>query len=310
MESKTSPSSGFTLLELVIVLGILASLAVLSVQSISTATANRKKIQLEVDFSSTGRDALKIMERDINLAFHYRDLEKELIEAASKAQTAPSVTSTTQVGQTTTTTNPFSNPGGNNPPPNPFRLNTQNRLDPETHFVGTETELSFATLNASTIDGGQPLADFFVVGYSVRDCRRPGQDSIRSSTKCLLRRTKAFAEGDVTKGGEEIVLLDQILEFKFRYFGEGKQDWVTEWNSLTGDSATKSRYPEAVEISLTIGDPANEKQKKISFQIVAPIRFPNNFDPTSQSGAPAGGAPQGNPPQGNPPPQNPPGQRF
>ncbi len=294
MASKNSKSSGFTLLELVIVLGILASLAVLSVQSISTATANRKKIQLEVDFSSSGRDALKIMERDINLAFHYRDLEKELIEAAKKAQAAPPPTSTTQPGQTTTTTttNPFSGGGGGGPPPNPFVLNTQNRLDPETHFVGTETELSFATLNASTIDGGQPLADFFVVGYSVRDCRRPGQESIRSS-KCLLRRTKAYAEGDVTKGGEEIILLDQIIEFKLRYFGEGKQDWVNEWNSITGDSATKSRYPEAVEISLTIGDPSNEKQKKISFQIVAPIRFPNNQSTPPAGGNTSGGAPGG-----------------
>lgn len=291
--------NGFTLLELVIVLGILASLAILSVQSISTATANRKKIQAEVDFSSSGRDALKIMERDINLAFHYRDLEKELIESANKAFAAPnpSPTTSTQPGSPTTTTLPQAQ--------NPFKLNTQNRVDPETQFVGSETELSFVSLNASQIDSSQPLADFFVVGYSVRDCRKPGQDSIRSSTKCLLRRTKAYAEGDVTKGGEEVILLDSVIEFKLRYFGEGKQDWVKDWNSLTGDSATKSRYPDAVEISLTIGDPGNEKQKKISFQIVAPIRFPNNSDPNN---AGSGGASVQNGPN-NPGGQNPPNPR-
>ncbi len=81
------------------------------------------------------------------------------------------------------------------------------------------------------------------------------------------------------KGGEEMVLLDHVSEFKLRYLGKGKQDWVSTWKTTAtgGDAVTTGNFPLAVEISLTYErELASGKEKKYSMQIVVPIRFPNN----------------------------------
>ena len=63
-------------------------------------------------------------------------------------------------------------------------------------------------------------------------------------------------------------MLEGIKEFKVRYLATGK-DWANSWES-------KDTYPDAVEISLTVERGEKEKKKKISMQIVATVRFPNN----------------------------------
>ena len=71
-------NSGFTLIEVLIVVAILATLTLLSGQSIQQALKSKVKIQAQIDDVSQVRDALKIIERDINLAYHYRDFESEM----------------------------------------------------------------------------------------------------------------------------------------------------------------------------------------------------------------------------------------
>ena len=71
-------SRGFTLIEVMIVLVIMATLSILSSQSIQQAIKNKIKLQTQVEDMSQVRDALKVIERDVNLAFHYTDLETEL----------------------------------------------------------------------------------------------------------------------------------------------------------------------------------------------------------------------------------------
>lgn len=115
------------------------------------------------------------------------------------------------------------------------------------------------------------------VAYLLESCRKPGETS--SSGKCLVRKSSNIVEGDITKQGDAIPLLTDVTEFKLRYFGKGRQDWVNEWDSVQGDAISKNRFPDAVEISLTVEKAENgqDKKKKVSMQIVVPIRFPNNF---------------------------------
>jgi hypothetical protein len=83
---------------------------------------------------------------------------------------------------------------------------------------------------------------------------------------------------DVRTGGNETVMLENVTEFKLRYFGETKQDWVLSWNSEPGsnDSGTQGRYPELIEVGLGISREVEGKQKTYSMLIVIPIHFPNN----------------------------------
>jgi prepilin-type N-terminal cleavage/methylation domain-containing protein len=274
---KNSP--GFTMLEMLIVVMIMAVLTLLSSQSIQQAIKNKIKLQAQIDEVSQVRDALKVMERDINLAFHYVDLETEMKQLIIDKRKATRPTSAIP----TTTQHSLDADLNEDPPdPNdPLRKPTPNRKDPTTQFVGTDQEMSFVTMNTARVSEGSQQADFVKVGYSVKTCHKPGSDNM--TTKCLVRRSSPVVEGDVTQGGDDTVLLEDVSEFKLRYFGFGKQDWNTGWDSVNGDAVSQGKYPDAVEISLTVEKENGGKKKKVSMQLVVPIRYPNNPRPQDNS---------------------------
>ncbi|PIS09725.1 MAG: general secretion pathway protein GspJ [Bdellovibrio sp. CG10_big_fil_rev_8_21_14_0_10_47_8] len=268
-------SRGLTLLEVMIVLVIMATLTVLSSQSIQQAIKAKGKLQTQIEEVSQVRDSLKVIERDLNLAFHYSDLETELKELTKKKriELSKTKTSTGKSASSTTTLNPA---GAYNPndPNDPLNKKSENRVDPTTQFIGKENSLYFPTLSSSRLHEDNQQADFVKVGYLLKSCRKPGQ---KAQSQCLIRVSGNIIEGDLTKGGQGVVLLENVSEFKLRYFGKGKQDWSTTWDTTQSDSITKNRFPDAVEISLTVEkEVKGAKSKKLSMQIVVPIRFPNN----------------------------------
>lgn len=272
-------SSGFTLLEVLIVLGIMATLIVMTTRSIQQSLVNKEKITNQVGDTSQVRDSLKIMERDINLAFHYTDYETEMKDLIKKARLAQAST-TTVPGQSTTTTVPGYNPniGAYDPnnPNDPLNQPDTNRTDPVTQWIGKSSELYFATMNASRVREGEQVGDFIKVAYLLKSCKSLNASGNSGTSNCLIRRSSPIVEGDITQGGENVVLLENITEFKLRYFGKGRQDWVDQWDSKSGDGIARNRFPDAVEISLTMEKGEKEPKKKISMQIVVPLRFPNN----------------------------------
>lgn len=254
---------GFTLIEVLIAIAILATMGTLAAQSIQQAIKSKKKIQEQVDITSRMRDGMKLLERDIQLAYHHRDWERELMSAMKKKSNQPQ----------NPTPNTFP---GNNPNADPYGTVEAPRVDPTTQFMGSENELHFVTLNNGRLSKGLPQADFSEVGYTLKDCKSTDG---KTSSKCLWRRTSPWVDKDVTTGGEEVVLLENVSEFSLKYLGKGKQDWDKTWKSNeAGDGATKGNFPSAVEISLTILQASSEKEKpkKYSMQIVVPIHFPNN----------------------------------
>lgn len=291
-------NQGFTLLELLISLVILSTLVVLSSRSIQQALFSKAKIQTQIDDMSQVRDALRVIERDINLAYHDRDLETEFREEIKKIQKdavkkSPQQGGATPQGSPTPPPVAFPGPTVEQAPDPEEQLRKANRINPETHFEGKEESLDFVTLNSSRLGEGLIQSDLLKIGYAVKSCSRVGGK--QESTKCLMRRSSPWVEGDVTKGGKEIVLLENISEFKLRYFGKGKQDWVSSWSSKGEDASAKGQFPGSVEVSLTMELGNTDKKRKISMQIVAPIRFPNNKEKTSSGGNGQFGAP---PPSG------------
>jgi prepilin-type N-terminal cleavage/methylation domain-containing protein len=283
-------SRGFTLIEVLITMTILAVLTVLTTQSIQQAIKSKTKITEQIDEQSKIRDALRIMEKDINLAFHFRDIEteiKEKLKAKKKASTQqkpPGNPNDPNGGQ-----NPFPPPEGaedpmtmNEVPPEPPEVE---RINPTTEFKGDSSSIHFVTMNSGRLLKDSAQADFIEVGYTLNDCKNI---STGQTSKCLWRRSSSIADEVVDKGGNEVVLLENIEEFELKYLGRGKQDWVKDWKSaLGGDAATQNNFPMAVEISLTVKAGEGEKKKKISMQIVASIRFPNNPEPaTAAAGVP------------------------
>ncbi len=271
---------GFTLLEILIVLALLSFLTVNIAVAIKNGFKARSKIQDQVNDMSQVRDSLRVIERDFNMAFHYRDLEEEFRNELKKQSQTPQ-----QLQQQQQFQQQF--PGQQVPqaaavdPKDEERK--RNRKDPVTHFIGHTGDVNFATLNAGRMAGDLKQADFIKVGYSIKSCRNFTNDQ---ASQCLVRREAPLVEGDITKGGVDVVLLRDVTEFKLRYFGKGKQDWNSDWDSIQGDAITKNAYPMAIEISLTIERGEKDKKKKISMQTVAAIRFPNNEEKNSASGLP------------------------
>ncbi len=268
---------GFTMIELMITITILATLTLLTAQAIQQAIQTKVKLQGQIDDVSRMRDTVRLIERDINLAYHYRDVEKELNDLVKKRNTP-----TAAGGGTGTGGGGFVPPGGGITSDAQEELVNQERRevprrDPVTHFVGNGESVNFPTMNNARTVRNSRQADFVEVGYTLRECKSLREGN--ASSKCLWRRSSPHVDLDITKGGDEVALLENVSEFKLRYMGKGKQDWVSDWRTdAQGDGVTKNKFPQAVEISITVEKTERGKAKKYSMQIVAPIHFPNNAE--------------------------------
>lgn len=260
---------GFTLLEVILAITILSTLTILSTQVISRALKARTKIQAEVDDVSALRDSMRMIKTDINMAYHHRDFEKEIQELINKPK------------------NPAT--------PTEAKKRQTKRGDPTTHFVGTDTTINFVTMNGARTIANIKQADFIEVGYALKSCRNL---TTESSSECLYRRTQNLLDEDVSTGGNEIVMLENVTEFKLRYIGETKQDWVSSWNSTnsSSDAGTRQLFPDSVEVSLSIEREIENKPRSYSMQFVVPVHFPNN----TESGKAGSSTTNSNPGSGGP----------
>lgn len=236
--------NGFTLVEVVIAISIMAILSLLTQRSIQQAVRQKNKIQSNLERSSELRSAFRVMERDIQMAFHF-------------------------VGY-----NDFT------PPPTSQTPNQNNNNDDDsdkTVFKGTEERVDFTSLSNSRIYTASFGSDQNEVGYYTSDCRMLSRPS--ETSNCLWRRVSKIIDDDVTEGGTETVLLENVSNLQFKYYNNKTQEWLEEWNSdQTQDNRTAGRFPDAVEIVVE----TDVDEKQLSFSSVVPVRHPNNDTPLPQ----------------------------
>lgn len=265
---------GFTLLEVLIVMLILAMLALGTSQAINRYTTGKVQLQRGIDQQAAVRNALSVMERDISLAFHYRDPNIEAINQIRKAKKAQLAA---------------------NPNPDPSAIPDPESLEPinlpdVTMFQGLADRLSFTALANVQTNPDQGVSSQMEVSYYTETCNNVA-DTSKSST-CLFRRTYHVLDGNLDEGGNPVIILENIKSLRFRYFGEGKDDWVETWRTAEGaDDLTRNRFPLAVEITIE----HEFEERKVVMTTVAQLRFPNNppikEDPTAGALGPSGGNP-------------------
>lgn len=275
---------GFTLLEVVIAMMILAFLSLFTVEAIQRALKTKAKVQKEIDKNATLRDALRIMERDINMAFNYRDINIALYnmtqkERQKKAQTPQKPTDPKQQQQPKTPEQLAQEQQQaqqqGQVDPNKFKLKEEKVW---TQFIGEPEKLDFTSLSNVRLTEDAKVSSQAEIGYHLKSCRR--RSTQEQSSQCLWRRVSDYIhEKDITKNGQETVLLENVTEFKLRYLGPGKDgEWIDTW--ITGeraDDSTRNKFPYAVEITLAIKDPGSQaKDKVLRMTTVAAIRNPNN----------------------------------
>ena len=275
-------SHGFTLIEVIIAMVLLSFISLFTVEAIQRALKTKTKVQGEIDKNSTVRDALRIMERDINMAFNYHDVYIDLYNQAQderkkRAEAAANKPKTPPTPGPTPTPTPAPTPTpqpGQPVDPASFAHKTEKVY---TQFLGDSESLDFTTLSNVRMMEESAISQQAEVGYKIKSCRR--RSNQEQSSKCLWRRVANYLHEDITKDGQETVLLENITEFKLRYLGPGKEEeWASQWySSEKGDGVTKGKFPWAVEITLAVKDTsAKLKDKELRMTMVAVLRNPNN----------------------------------
>ena len=267
-------SFGFTLIEVMVSLAILSSLALLTSQSITQAVKSKKKIERMVGRSGLLRDALQVIKKDINRAFHYYDINVDLYNQSQMAR----INNCKKSAAKGTNPNSWPTKAFCNKLQKSFKKRKQKNL---TQFQGYEDRLNFTSLSHIRPKKDSKFSRQSEVGYFVKSCK--GRLDKGISSECLWRRMNPIIDNEVEEGGRAVVLLENISEFKLRYLGpekDGGELWVKTWKTgENADDLTRGRFPSAVEITLVLEDEKSskkKKKKKVSFVTVTSIRFPNN----------------------------------
>ncbi|HPI40949.1 MAG TPA: prepilin-type N-terminal cleavage/methylation domain-containing protein, partial [Pseudobdellovibrionaceae bacterium] len=162
----TSKKFGFTLLEVMITLVILSAMILLISRSLQQTITFKKTLQMQLDDTSRLQDVIRVLEKDLQLAFHYTDYFKTIDELIKKKnQAAAQKAQTPQNPQTAPPTTPTPTE------PEVPEIVEAKPVDGETHFIGDEKTMSFVTMNNASFFSSEPQADFVTVGYSVKTCR-------------------------------------------------------------------------------------------------------------------------------------------
>jgi prepilin-type N-terminal cleavage/methylation domain-containing protein len=271
---------GMTLIEILVAMAIMSVLTYYIATTIQSGARNKVKIEKNIRTYSTVRDALKVMEADINRAFNYRDINIQLYNEAMKEREKrlKEAQAKTNEGKT----------GSDTPPPKPIEPFEAKEEKILTAFFGDEDEVHFTSLNNVRTMAEQKESDQMEVGYFVETCR--GRLNKKKRSECLWRRVSPILDDDVKDGGERTVLVENVTEFRLRYLGPtdigAEAEWDDGWQSDGNlDASTKGQFPMAVEVTLEVEEEGRDDQKKrkTKMTMVAQVRNPNNPKPEEEN---------------------------
>lgn len=277
-------NSGFTLIEVMIAMAIMGMISVLIASAMQSSIRNKKKTEATLRDESAVYDALNIIITDINKAFHYQDfyfdIEQRAIDAANLKL----------------------NPQGGGAP-SPTQIPPK-RVKPVvlTHFAGSRDSLHFASLNNFRSQFNSKECKQMEVGYYLDRCKSA---RTQKESQCLWRRTSKYMDDEITKGGDRIVLVENIDKFELSYIGPNENDeWKESWRSDNrGNADTQNKFPNLVKITISTTNKREKSVVPISLTAIAEVYFPNNtsfFQPVpgqpGQPGQPGFGGQNGNPP--------------
>lgn len=305
---------GFTLIEMLITMSILAALSVMVAEAIRQSAQQKEKISKQIDLVAPVRDTQKLILSDIQNAVHVVDTELNIAKALEKAQKlrkkekedaakkkqggadgaggSDGGSSEEAEKKVQESAQAESEDDAAESLPYLPAHKSKVRISPETHFIGKEEAMHFVAKNQLPNLGGKRFSENIEVGYFLDSCVGPKQNKKQFETgKCLFRRMSTLPDSVVEVGGVNSELLAHVTEFKLSYYLASEDEWFKEWNSTDkGPAQTKGRYPDAVQVRLQLEVPTGEKgaKKKVGAQFVAPVIFANPGPLTEEDGAISG----------------------
>lgn len=254
MNQRHRHTAGFTLVEVMLAVAILASLTGLMWVSIANMFSTRDVIEQRSERFHQVRVTMNRMSQEIASAylagpeFGAEEIpgENELVAEAGDDEEAAEAALTSarqpiQAGMI----------GG----------------DDEIHFT------SFAYVRTMEREQASDHAEF---GYFLRSDRNEEGRLVKK----LMRRTDTSADPDLTSGGVVYTMLPEVESLEFEYWDAGRVElgtfeevaegrWVRDWNTTRRDQA--GRLPTRVRIRLTL-PPQNTRSESETFVTEAEIK--------------------------------------
>ncbi len=287
-------SKGFTLLELIIAISLMAVLSITTTQILRSTTTKTKKITSGLEELNRLRSVLSIMRADFLKAINHRDINIFLYNQAQKERVAsydkrlsewvvkinkaekrtPPLTLTTLTPQDKTKAEKEL---GKKPQPVPDRKELI-----VTQFIGDKEKVYFTTASGFRFRKENKISELMEVGYYIKSCRSKRYEE--QEFDCLWRAVSYNLDGEVTDDLEGSVILENVKEFELEYLGysqtEGEVEWLENWDSRnTLDQRFGERFPQGVRLKLKaefVKSRDGKRKRSRSITGFFPVAFPNN----------------------------------
>lgn len=235
--SRGLSEQGFTLLEMMIVIGILLMLTTLIAQIQGSIFKRREEIAQEGNFYNSIRFSINVIQRDILHLF-----TPLAFVPVSQTPTPPPQQNVYDPTDSSGRATRFWSAAVDSTGIRPSR------------FQGTETSISFIASSHIRIYKNAQESDFAKVSYELRNDGESGQSLIR------IEDPQAFSS-DERKNGvgmTQHTLLKGIRSLKFRYWNAQQLRWDSSWDSDRPEM--KKLYPTMVELQVDVRGPGNLSQ--------------------------------------------------
>jgi prepilin-type N-terminal cleavage/methylation domain-containing protein len=119
------------------------------------------------------------------------------------------------------------------------------------HFVGTDTKMSFVSLSHVRIYRDSPESDFAKISYEITT---DPENKELPDTQMLVKTESPDAFDDDDRRDKRFAhryqLLHGIKKFKYRYWRKDKDRWETSWDSDKEDM--KDKFPDIIEVTFEV----------------------------------------------------------
>ncbi|MBI3541789.1 MAG: prepilin-type N-terminal cleavage/methylation domain-containing protein [Deltaproteobacteria bacterium] len=252
--TRRRAQAGFTLIELMIAMMILAMISV-GIYDITTSSFDkREKIEAEGDFYNSLRVGLDVLGRDLTAIYSPQasalpgDLGKPPQQAQPGQQGQP------QGQQPTYQSSEM--PQGT---PTDFwgePLNQQG-VRP-TRFQGEETKMSFISSSHMRLYRDTPESEFAKIAYSLEEPKNPDPNA-KVKSKLLVKREDPNILGEDGRPSDTEVsytLIENVKNVTFEYLDGEKDTWSKRWDTSSADH--KSVFPSIIKVTVEVFVPNTE----------------------------------------------------
>lgn len=251
-EQSARPTSGFTLIEMMIAMTILAFIALAVYNNTAQTFKLRDNIEQEGDFFNALRVTLDLMGRDIGQM--YSPQMAALPGDSGKARSPTQENTVGTFGSNEASPDPTAFWGS---PINQFGLRPS-------RLQGEATKLSFISNGHVRLFRDSAESDFAKITYALEE---DSEETNAKKTTIVKRESTAAFDPEEEKEHEvRYPLLTNVKKLEFSFLDGEKDQWHARWDTSGTDH--KDKFPDVIQVTIEVNYPNSEA----SFTVIQRFR--------------------------------------